>query len=206
MGKECTNYQGLKNHYQHGIDYKIRAVNRGGAVLILAPHGGGIERGTSELTRAIAGEDLSFYIFEGLMPTARESLKMHITSTRFDEPKCLGLIIGFQTSLAIHGCCGREPMIYIGGRDRNIRDELIIRLAAKGYPVQTGIGKYAGSFLANICNRTSSRKGVQFELSNGFRYLLFDDWSNCKGRKTTTELFRRFVFDIRCLFVENGLG
>jgi phage replication-related protein YjqB (UPF0714/DUF867 family) len=36
------------------------------ALAILAPHGGGIEPGTSELAEAVAGEGLSFYAFEGL--------------------------------------------------------------------------------------------------------------------------------------------
>ena len=36
-------------------------------IVIIAPHGGGIEPGTSELAIAIAGEELSFAVFEGLI-------------------------------------------------------------------------------------------------------------------------------------------
>jgi poly-gamma-glutamate hydrolase-like protein len=57
---------------------------------LVAPHGGGIEPGTSELADAIAASDLSFYTFEGLKPSGNTDL--HITSTRFDEPMCLTLL------------------------------------------------------------------------------------------------------------------
>jgi phage replication-related protein YjqB (UPF0714/DUF867 family) len=197
MGEKFSNYQDLMNHYQLGVDYKIRAVNRGGAILILAPHGGGIERGTSELVRAIADNDLSYYLFEGQLPTARESQALHVTSTRFDEPECLKLIKRFQTSLAIHGCVGREPMIHVGGRDGELKNVLVTKLRRKGYPVQFGTREYAGSFLTNICNRTNSRKGVQLEFSNGLRRILFEDWRTRQSRKTTTALFARLVSDIR---------
>jgi phage replication-related protein YjqB (UPF0714/DUF867 family) len=53
------------------------------------------------------------------------------------------------------------------------------------------------AFLQNICNRTSSGKGVQLELSNGLRRSLFDDWRTRQGRKTTTSLFAKLASDIR---------
>jgi phage replication-related protein YjqB (UPF0714/DUF867 family) len=42
-----------------GVDYRIRTLPVG-STLVLAPHGGGIEPGTSELTEAIAAADHSF--------------------------------------------------------------------------------------------------------------------------------------------------
>jgi phage replication-related protein YjqB (UPF0714/DUF867 family) len=197
MGDKHSSFEGLRNHFREGTDYKIRYEDRGGKILILAPHGGGIERGTSELTMAIAGENLSYYVFDALLPKASQSQELHITSTNFNEPKCLELIGNIQTSLAIHGCVGREPIIYVGGSDDEMKNILVGKLKKKVYPVQIGTGDYTGSFSTNICNRTRSRKGVQLELSNGFRRLLFDDWSRREGRKTTTGLFSRFVSDIR---------
>lgn len=197
MGDKYTSFYSLKENYRNDIDYRIKKIDIGGKILILAPHGGGIERGTSELARAIAGNDLSLYLFEGLMPKACESQELHIPSTRFDEPKCLKLVQKFQTTLAIHGCGGKEPMIYVGGKDIDFKERLIAELAAKGYPVQLGTEKYAGIYSSNICNRTNSRKGVQLEFSNGLRRFLFDNWRTRKGRKTTTELFSRLTSDIR---------
>ena len=197
MEDRHSTFDYLRKHYREETDYRIRFENRGGRFLIFAPHGGGIERGTSELVSGIAGNDLSYYLFESRLPTARESQALHVTSTRFDEPECLKLIKGFQTSLAIHGCVGREPMIHVGGRDDELKNALVIKLRRKGYPVQFGTREYAGSFSTNICNRTNSRKGVQLEFSNGFRRILFEDWRTRQSRKTTTALFSRLVSDIR---------
>ena len=42
--------------------------NRGSLVAIIAPHGGKIEPGTSEIVRSIAAEDYNFCAFEGIKP------------------------------------------------------------------------------------------------------------------------------------------
>jgi Poly-gamma-glutamate hydrolase len=68
---------------------------------LVAPHGGGIEPGTSELADAIAGSDLSFYTFEGLKSSGNTDL--HITSTRFDEPMCLTLLASSSVVVTLHG-------------------------------------------------------------------------------------------------------
>ncbi len=187
----------LEKDFTEGKNFRVKLIDRGGTILILAPHGGGIERGTSEIATSIAGENLSLYLFEGLLRTARESQALHITSTNFDEPRCLGLIGKFRTALAIHGCDDERQVIHVGGKDDELKHALITELSAKKYPVQRGEGDYAGTCLANICNRTSSGMGVQLELSRGYRRLLFDDWRTRQSRKTTTALFARLVSDIR---------
>jgi phage replication-related protein YjqB (UPF0714/DUF867 family) len=192
-----THFADLDEQYMEGVHFCRTAHNRGGAILILAPHGGGIERGTSELARSVAGDNLSLYLFEGIMPTARQSQALHITSTKFDEPGCLKLVGRFRKALAIHGCAGSEPLIYVGGRDVDLKHALIAELGARGHPVQPGTGRFAGVFSTNICNRTSSGKGVQLELSNGLRRSFFDEWRTRQGRKTTTPLFAKLVSDIR---------
>ena len=88
-------------------------------------------------------------------------------------------------------------MIYVGGKDDDLKKALIAELSARGHPAQPGTGRFAGIFSTNICNRTSSGKGVQLELSNGLRRSLFDDWRTRKGRKATTRLFAELASDIR---------
>src|SRR5918999_2850260 len=73
-----------------GIDYRICVTVRDSAVAIVAPHGGRIERGTSEIAAAIAKNNHSLYCFEGIKKRPHRDL--HITSTNFDEPKCISLI------------------------------------------------------------------------------------------------------------------
>jgi phage replication-related protein YjqB (UPF0714/DUF867 family) len=204
MNDVFKSYAGLISQYDNNIDFRIRYENRGGKIIILAPHGGGIERGTSELAKAIAYDDLSFYIFEGLLQKARQNHRLHITSTKFDEPICRQLIPEFTTSLAIHGCKGEEPLIHLGGKDNELKNNLFEMLDKQGYSATFGKGDYAGSSYANICNRTMTGAGVQIELSTGFRRLLFQNWQTRKGRriKTKNPLFTHiFNFKLNiCLF------
>jgi phage replication-related protein YjqB (UPF0714/DUF867 family) len=197
MDDAFAQFSHLENHFTEGVHFRRVIYNREGKILILALHGGGIERGTSEVARAIAGDNLSLYLFEGLMRTAKESKVLHITSTHFDEPDCLNLIGKFQKALAIHGYNGKESMIYVGGRDNELKDILIAALNESGFPVRAAIRRYAGDRPTNICNRTGSGKGVQLELSKGLRRTLFEDWRTRKGRKTTTALFSKLVTLIR---------
>ena len=192
-----ASFADLEKDFTEGQHFRVKPFDRGGTILILAPHGGGIERGTSEIATSIAGDNLSLYLFEGLLRTAHDSQELHITSTSFDEPRCLGLIRKFPKALAIHGCSNNGQAIYVGGKDDELKHTLIAELRTKGYQVRLGTGGLAGTDFANICNRTSSGKGVQLELSRGLRCMLFDNWQTHKSRKTTTALFTRLVSDIR---------
>ncbi|WP_261338761.1 poly-gamma-glutamate hydrolase family protein [Rhizobium leguminosarum] len=49
-----------------GVDFRIGVTRI--PVAIVAPHRGHIEPHTSEIAAAIAGEDFSLYLFEGLNP------------------------------------------------------------------------------------------------------------------------------------------
>lgn len=68
-----------------GTDYQIVIRERGSVYAAIAPHGGLIEPGTSELAAAIAANDHYFYSFEGLR-RGRAHGDLHTTSHRFDEP------------------------------------------------------------------------------------------------------------------------
>lgn len=200
MTCEYKNYQELQNNPQENVHYRIETNNRNGQILIFTPHGGGIEPGTSELVKAIAGEDFSYYIFEG---TGRDCKKMHITSTNFDEPRCLEMVARFQTSLAIHGFDESEPLIYAGGRDINLTEKFVHGLEKRGYSICYGSNDYAGSYLTNICNRTYTNKGVQLELSCGLRSTFFENWYTRRGRLATTPIFIDFVSAIRAILQES---
>ena len=56
----------LKDGERDGVDFRVCVVPREGAsTVVVAPHGGGIEPGTSEVARMIAQDDLSLATFEG---------------------------------------------------------------------------------------------------------------------------------------------
>ena len=88
-------------------DYRIRAFDRPGEVLILAPHGGHIEPSTSAVASAIAADDLSLYLFEGLR-AERRHCELHITSRNFDEPGAVTLAEKAHRIVAVHGRRDRD--------------------------------------------------------------------------------------------------
>lgn len=96
---------------------------------IIAPHGGSIEQGTSELCLAIAGYTLTgpgtnppapvpgvpqrdYWMFEGVTDTP----ELHVTSTLCDDPAALHICGSNRYAVSVHGA-GDKPVkrIYIGG-------------------------------------------------------------------------------------------
>ena len=171
-------------------------------IVVLAPHGGSIEPGTSEIARAIAGVDFSFYAFEG--KKKQHNNRLHITSTRFDEPICLALVAGSECAIAIHGENSDEKVVFLGGRDEVKIRRLDDVLKQHGFCVRAHKSpRLQGTDLANICNRGRAQAGVQIELSNGLRRSFFRSLSP-KGRRTPTRRLREFVTAVREALL--GLG
>jgi phage replication-related protein YjqB (UPF0714/DUF867 family) len=151
-----------------GKDYRVNALERAGApILIVAPHGGSIEVGTSELAALIAGSEHSLFTFDGLKPRGRNR-DLHITSHNFDHPACLALVSRHCIAIGIHGCKG-ESQIYVGGRDDALTALLAARLAAAGLPVTADGHNYPGRNPLNICNRGTRGRGAQLEITSDLR-------------------------------------
>jgi phage replication-related protein YjqB (UPF0714/DUF867 family) len=179
---------------REGITYQRRVKKRRSALAIIAPHGGGIEPGTSEIARAIAGFLFSYYTFDGLRQECNGLL--HITSTLFDEPKCLQLVDNSEIVIAIHGCVGEEKIIHVGGLHDELKTRLINALVKIGFDTHLAGVNYAGTQLQNICNRGRLGRGVQFEISEGLRRSMFKGLDR-RGRKITTDVFRKFVTSVQ---------
>jgi phage replication-related protein YjqB (UPF0714/DUF867 family) len=158
----------LDTHETHGTDYRVRAIERPDSpVLIIAPHGGGIEIGTSELAARIARARHSMFLFEGLKPPWQNRC-LHITSHKFDHPRCLALVSRSLVTLAVHGCKG-ESQIYVGGLDVELKTRLATKLSAAGFPTSVEGHKYLGRNPLNICNRGLRGRGAQIEFTRDFR-------------------------------------
>ncbi len=152
-----------------GRDYDILVRRCGDSrVAVIAPHAGEIEDGTSEIARAIAGDDFNLYLFEGRRP-AHNYRALHLTSHLFDEPQCLALIAGCTTVIAVHGCAGAEHTLLLGGRDRSLRDRLAAGLRATGVAASTQGHPFPAVHPHNICNRGATGRGVQIEFPNPLR-------------------------------------
>jgi len=153
---------------RRGEDYDIVAIpGAHSSVVIIAPHGGRIEHGTSELARCIAGEEYGFYAFEGHKPRG-QNRALHITSHRFDEPQGLALVQAAQVVVAIHGCIG-TGQVCIGGLDTVLANTLAVTLAAAGLPVLGEGHRYPARHPLNICNRGVRGRGAQLEFTADLR-------------------------------------
>ena len=117
MADKYPNFATLALNERSGIDYGVIVRRARPAFAIIAPHGGGIETGSSEIADAIADEGFSFYAFEGLKSSRNAVL--HITSTRFDEPMCFNILGNSGVVLTIHGedSDGAGEGVFVGGLD-----------------------------------------------------------------------------------------
>lgn len=173
MADRYRNFEELSADMQIDVDYRIRKEDRDTSVVILAPHGGTIEPGTSQIAQAIAGGEFSFYSFEAVNAGAHSDL--HITSHRFDEPDAVYLVGRSYTAVAIHGRKDNgSDTVWLGGRAITLRDAIGASLRDAGFAAEPNM-TLPGVHETNICNRTRSGEGVQLELPLSLRRKLMKE-------------------------------
>lgn len=172
MTHPADNYRGFSDlaHVQvEGIDYRIEVrPHLDSAVVIIAPHGGDIEPGTSDIARSIAGEDFSLYVFEGIRSSENYG-HLHLTSHRFDEPQCLDLVSKSDHVVAVHGCLGEERQVLIGGLDTPLKNRIVEELHALGIDARLEGHDFPAVNAMNICNRGRRGVGAQIEITRALR-------------------------------------
>jgi phage replication-related protein YjqB (UPF0714/DUF867 family) len=179
---------------------------------ILAPHGGGIEPGTSELCLAVAGYHpanlpqtpsagvtYDYWMFEGIR--AEDNAALHVTSTGCDDAMAVSLCAGSLNALALHGFRPKPPLseddqvVLVGGRNDRLRELLLAGFEPTGLTALDAgeHGELNGDAKCNIANRTLLGKGGQLELSTALRDAMFTEHSRSRRKHTTTQLFWTFV-------------
>jgi phage replication-related protein YjqB (UPF0714/DUF867 family) len=167
-------FQELQSQERKGKDYRIRFDLRDERVVVMSPHGGKIEPTTSIIAEAIAGENYSFYSFDGLKPEGNGVL--HIESHLFDEPRALEAAKKADVVITVHGQLDhKEGFIMVGGLHVDLRSEIRRRLEAAGFQTRTPPEGLQGIDPENICNRGRLRGGVQLEISRQERDVLRKD-------------------------------
>ena len=194
------NFAGLRECEAEGRDYRICLRRGKGSFAIMAPHGGKIERGTSQLAEAIAGNEHTFYSFDGIKDINNHHL--HITSDRFDDPRALALASSVRTVITIHGAKGQNRNVYTGGQHLHLEEKILHSLRYAGFtamhdpsPTRQGMG------VTNICNRGYDGKGVQIELTQGLRKNLFNPVHG-GANWIPNEMFHILVEALRTVLVE----
>jgi phage replication-related protein YjqB (UPF0714/DUF867 family) len=197
MADAYPNFAALARCERAGFDYRVLVRRAESGFAVVAPHGGGIEAGTSEVASAIAGDKYSCYEFEGLKPSGNSVL--HITSTHFDEPMCLNLLGCSAVILTVHGEHGTEDGegVFVGGLNGTLGAAIGGALLRSGFDVRKHQSpNLQGREPENLCNRGTSLAGVQLELSKAVRATLFESLTRA-GRQKPTARFDLFVAAVR---------
>ena len=201
MEDTYKNFKSLSSVEKEGEDFQIFINTKGSQIAIIAPHGGDIEPGTSEIAKSIADKDLTYYCFNGIK--LKENKKyLHITSTNFDEPHCAEICKISDTIVAIHGANGDDEIVYVGGLNENLKHKIIEKLKDDGFDAREDTTNHSGQDSKNICNKGILKKGLQLEISNGFRKKMFKGL-NRNDREHPTEVFDKFIKSIRSVLCED---
>jgi phage replication-related protein YjqB (UPF0714/DUF867 family) len=201
MKDTYKDFKSLSSVEKEDGDFQLFINNTGSRIAIVAPHGGGIEPGTSEIAKSIAGEDLTCYCFEGIKNKENKKY-LHITSTNFDEPKCIEVCKKSDTVVAIHGADGDDEIVFIGGLNEKLKNRIIEKLKEDGFDAQEDTTNHLGQDNKNICNKGVLKEGLQLEISNGLRKKMFRGLKR-NDRKFTTEVFDKFKKSIRSVLCED---
>ena len=176
------------HHYQ--IQYNNTHNSR---VKLFAPHGGCIEPCTGNIVIEIAGERFDYYVFRGIMKKNCFDT-LHVPSTRFDEPRCQQMASQAFVAFGIHGCDGEKEYLEIGGGNKALATSLHDCLVEEGYHAIYAPKGRKGEGERNFVN-LARHKGVQLELSSGFRKSLFPDFPRTLQRNPKT--IQRFISAIQ---------
>jgi phage replication-related protein YjqB (UPF0714/DUF867 family) len=193
---------------------------------IIAPHGGGIEKGTSELCLAIAGYHpatlevtppgavtYDYWMFEGLRP--RDNALLHVTSIHCDDGVALSLCAGALNALGLHGCTPEraglregEQAVLVGGRDETLKLLLLAAFRPTGIEAIDArpLDGINGDEVRNIANRTLLGMGGHLEITTPLREAMFYKDTREDRKNTTTEVFRTFVAACRQALAELEAG
>lgn len=195
MGDRYRSFQEMADKEKEGKDFMRLVQHCPAPIVVVAPHGGGIEPGTSELAMAVAGDEFSYYCLVGLK--GDDCWDLHVASTRMDDALLLDLLREKELAVAIHGCREHRPAVYVGGLESDLMTSILDSLQSAGVPaLKERNHNRLGTHPANLCNRARSGRGVQLELTSGLRRKMFESLS-MSGRSAPTPLFWKFAYAIR---------
>lgn len=184
----------LYNDTKEGIDWKKDTRDVGKSVLIVAPHGGNIEQGTSELTKLVANNgDFDYFSFEAIRPS--NNTQLHVTSTNYDDATLHDMIQDRTATISIHGAQGEEQLVYLGGYQSPLRDAIQSQLERKGFVVKIPPEYLSGLSNANFINKVEESTGVQLELTTALRKAFFKDGDASTASRKKIENWTTTMYD-----------
>ncbi|WP_079023373.1 poly-gamma-glutamate hydrolase family protein [Streptomyces odonnellii] len=209
MADKYASYAALAAAEVEGVDYSRSAVTPAGATWAsIAIHGGGIEAGSGEMAREVAGSRMAYFEFAGLK--SANNVDLHLTSTVYDEPMGLGVVQASRRCLSFHGFTGTAGVeeTALGGLDAVLVDRVAELLEARGFAVVTAPSEIAGTDPDNICNKTTSGTGVQLEMSRAQRQAFFPNGDLSRAMRESgqrTAAFYAYAQAVRDAYTGYGL-
>jgi phage replication-related protein YjqB (UPF0714/DUF867 family) len=187
----------LKNGYVNGRDFRVAfGDSKIEVCLLIAPHGGGIEPGSSEIMRTVAeAGGWAWYEFAGFLRKGNKDI-LHMASTDFDEPTLKSMLPQAGFVIAFHGASeSAEPIVYVGGKwelgRRTVMASMNGSFSEHGIRSVDAIDGASAEHLRglddlNIVNLGKRAEGIQLEFSRGARDLLFppDSSREARGRRS----------------------
>ncbi|WP_229294142.1 poly-gamma-glutamate hydrolase family protein [Staphylococcus lloydii] len=184
----------LYNDTTEGIDWKKDTRNVGKPVLIVAPHGGNLEQGTSELTKLVANNgDFDYFSFEAIRPS--NNTQLHVTSTNYDDATLHDMIQDRTATISIHGAQGEEQLVYLGGYQSSLRDAIQSQLELKGFVVKIPPEYLGGLGNNNFINKVEESTGVQLELTTALRKAFFKNEDTSTASRKKIENWTTTMYD-----------
>ena len=179
---------------EENTDWIINSIERNSNVIITAIHGGAIEPATTELAELTAEKGgFDYFTFKAIRTKANAEL--HVTSRHYDEPKLMKMIANNTYAIAIHGCKGKDEIIYMGGKDEQLMDAMTEEFEKLGIDVRQAPSHMSGAHDDNIINCCKTEKGVQLELTSGIRKKLFENGRYNKKSRENSSNWTQFMYD-----------
>ena len=184
----------LQKNTNEDKDWHIECIDNHHDVTILAIHGGGIEPATSELALVTAQtNDYNFFTFKG--DRSKGNNELHVTSIHYDNEIACQLTQKSKRAISIHGCVGHESVAYIGGKDEELIELVILELDKIGVNVKPAPSTMSGKQKENIVNQTRIRGGVQIELTQTLRKHFFKDGKFSRKNREDRSNWDDFLYD-----------
>lgn len=197
MGEPRSYAEILKSGHVPGRDFRVAfGDSKIELCLLIAPHGGGIEPGSSEIMRAVAeAGGWAWYEFAGFLRQGNKQA-LHITSNEFDEPTLKSMLPQAGFVVAFHGASeSGDPLVYVGGKwklgRKTFAESINAAFGDHGIRAADAIDHAAPAHLrglgdGNVTNGGKRAEGVQLEFSRAARNLLFppDSSRQARGRRS----------------------
>lgn len=189
---KSASFSELSHMAKANTDYRVVYKPGVRSYVIMAPHGGNIEPGSTEIAEAIAHGTYGFYTFNGL----KRDPFCYVPSTKFDEPELARVTKGYAMVIAIHVIPGTDRIVYVGGNSNQFANQLIQALTSRGYKAEKTPLNGSAWNRYNLVNRGTSG-GVQIEISSAlvdemFRGLVSSESVRQDPSRRTPE-FQKFT-------------